>query len=185
MSSCIFCSIVHYQMKALEKALECLFRQRRWPLFSVYIIDGIYAVSWKSFSVIVLSVKKWQSGFKGLCGRIVVDSDMNHHHLLCSKLELMAIGLSATPKILDKQPMFAVFDPVGGKTLMVLWVCVVFYRTLLRLWSWSVPWALKSLRLHGPRLALCAVDYYIGSLMLAYQNMWFHFCYSVITLWVV
>lgn len=102
-------------MKALEKALECLFRQRRWPLFSVYIIDGIYAVSWKSLSVIVLSVKKWQSGFKGLCGRIVVDSDMNHHHLLCSKLELMAIGLSATPKILDKQPMFAVFDPVGWK----------------------------------------------------------------------
>lgn len=70
--------------------------------------------------MIILSVEKWQSGFKGLCGRIVVDSGMNHHHLLCSKLELMAIGSSVTLKILDKQQMFAVFDPVGGKTLVVL-----------------------------------------------------------------
>ncbi len=126
MSSCIFCRIVHYPMKALEKALECLFRQRRWPLFSVYIIDRIYAVSWKSFSVIILSVEKWQSGFKGLCGRI---QDMNHHHLLCSKLELMAIGSSVTLKILDKQQIFAVFDAVSGQTLGILWLCVVFYMT--------------------------------------------------------
>lgn len=40
LSSCVFCRIVHYHMKALEKALECLFRQQRCPLFSVYIKGG-------------------------------------------------------------------------------------------------------------------------------------------------
>lgn len=47
----------------------------------------------------------------------MVDSDMIHHHLLFSKLELMAIGLSVTLEVLYRNNrclMFAIFDPVGG-----------------------------------------------------------------------
>lgn len=76
LSRCIFCRIVHYLMKALGKALWVPVQAAEMTVvFCVcYGRAGIYVISWKSFSVIVLAVEKWQSGFKRLCGRIVVDS---------------------------------------------------------------------------------------------------------------